>query len=91
MSDHEPERQAIREAMGRLLDGNPIRSDGKLTIISLADEADVKRWILTHRHQDNEIALPELPDYLPRHTRAVKGARRKGSLRPVPDRVQCAG
>ena len=41
MSDHEPERQAIREAMGRLLDGNPIRSDGKLTIISLADEADV--------------------------------------------------
>ena len=25
MSDHEPERQAIREAMGRLLDGNPIR------------------------------------------------------------------
>ena len=52
MSDHEPERQAIREAMGRLLDGNTIRSDGKLTITSLADEADVKRWILTHRHQD---------------------------------------
>jgi len=48
----EPERQAIREAMGRLLKGQPIRSDGKLTIKSLADEAAVKRWILTHRHQD---------------------------------------
>jgi len=52
VTDHQPERQAIRDAMGRLLDGKPIRSDGKLTIKSLADEADVKRWILTHRHQD---------------------------------------
>lgn len=52
MTQHEPERQAIRDAMDRLLDAKPIRSDGKLTIKSLADEADVKRWILTHRHQD---------------------------------------
>lgn len=52
MTGHEPERQAIREAMARLLDGQPIRSDGKLTIKSLADEADVKRWVLTHRQQD---------------------------------------
>ncbi len=52
MTDIEPERQVIREAMGRLLEGQPLRSDGKLTIKSLADEADVKRWILTHRHQD---------------------------------------
>jgi len=52
VTGHEPERQAIREAMTRLLDGKPIRSDGKLTIKSLAGEADVKRWILTHRHQD---------------------------------------
>jgi len=49
---HEPERRAIRDAMARLLDGKPIRSDGKLTIKSLADEAEVKRWVLTHRHQD---------------------------------------
>ena len=35
-----------------LLDGKPIRSDGKLTIKSLAYEAGVKRWLLTHRHQD---------------------------------------
>lgn len=52
MTDDEAERRAIRDAMTRLLDGRPIRSDGKLTIKSLADEAGVKRWLLTHRHQD---------------------------------------
>jgi len=52
VTDTDTERQAIREAMGRLLQGQPIRSDGGLTIKSLADEAAVKRWILTHRHQD---------------------------------------
>ena len=52
MSDHATERAAIRDAMTRLLDGAPIRSDGKLTIKSLADEACVKRWLLTHRHTD---------------------------------------
>ena len=52
MSSHDTERAAIRDAMTRLLDGAPIRSDGKLTIKSLADEAGVKRWILTHRHTD---------------------------------------
>lgn len=52
MTDQEHERQGIRDAMTRLLDGAPVRSDGKLTITSLAVEADVKRWILTHRHQD---------------------------------------
>ena len=36
MTDHEPERRAIREAMTRLLDGQPVRSDGKLTIKSLS-------------------------------------------------------
>lgn len=52
MTDHSTERAAIRDAMTRLLDGVPIRSDGKLTIKSLADEAGVKRWLLTHRHTD---------------------------------------
>ena len=46
------ERRTIRDAMDRLLDGQPIRSDGKLTVKSLADEAAVKRWMLTHRHPD---------------------------------------
>lgn len=38
--------------MERLIEGSPIRSDGKLTIKSLAEEAGVKRWLLTHRHTD---------------------------------------
>ena len=46
------ERRIIRDAMDRLLAGTPIRSDGKLTAKSLAVEADVKRWRLTHHHTD---------------------------------------
>ncbi len=38
--------------MDRLIAGRPLRSDGKLTIKSLAAEADVKRWVLTHKHTD---------------------------------------
>jgi hypothetical protein len=45
-------RRAIRDAMGRLIEGSPLYSDGKLTIKSLAEEARVKRWVLTHRHID---------------------------------------
>jgi chromosome segregation ATPase len=46
------ERAGIEAAMHRLLEGTPLRSDGKLTIVSLAIEADVKRHVLTHRHTD---------------------------------------
>jgi len=45
-------RRSIRDAMQRLIEGNPIRSDGKLTIKSLATEAGVKRWVLTHKFKD---------------------------------------
>lgn len=45
-------RRTIRDAMERLLEGKPIRSDGKLTVKSLAAEAGVKRWVLTHQHTD---------------------------------------
>lgn len=45
-------RRAIREAMDRLIDGKALHSDGKLTVKSLAEEARVKRWLLTHRHTD---------------------------------------
>ena len=38
--------------MDRLLDGIPLRSDGKLTVVSLATEAGVKRHVLTHKHTD---------------------------------------
>ena len=42
----------IEAAMDRLLNGTPLRSDGKLTIVSLAAEAAVKRRALTHKHTD---------------------------------------
>ena len=45
-------RRTVRDAMDRLLEGKPIRSDGKLTIKSLAAEAGVKRWVLTHQQTD---------------------------------------
>lgn len=45
-------RRAIRDAMDRLISGEPLYSDGKLTIKSLAEEAQIKRWLLTHRHTD---------------------------------------
>jgi hypothetical protein len=46
------ERAKIEAAMDRLLDGIPLCSDGKLTIVSLAAEAGVKRHVLTHKHTD---------------------------------------
>ena len=46
------ERYAIEAAMTRLLDGTPQRSTGALSIVQLAVEADVKRWVLTHKPTD---------------------------------------
>jgi hypothetical protein len=46
------ERPQIEAAMDRLLAGTPLRSCGKLTIVSLAIEAGVKRNMLTHKHTD---------------------------------------
>jgi hypothetical protein len=51
-STHEPERAAIQAAADRLLAGTPLRSTGELTVVQLAVEAGVKRWLLTHRHRD---------------------------------------
>jgi len=46
------ERDAITAAMQRLLSGHPERSTGALTVLQLAAEAGVKRWVLTHKHPD---------------------------------------
>lgn len=45
-------RDGIRTAMDRILDGTPERSNGALTIVALAIEADVPRNALTQRHTD---------------------------------------
>jgi hypothetical protein len=43
---------AIQAAADRLLAGTPLRSSGELTVVQLAAEAGVKRWLLTHKHRD---------------------------------------
>jgi chromosome segregation ATPase len=46
------ERARIRAAMDRILEGNPERSNGALTVVALALEAGVPRNALTQRHTD---------------------------------------
>ncbi|MFC5907914.1 hypothetical protein [Streptacidiphilus monticola] len=46
------ERTRIREAIDRLLAGTPARSDGALTVVALAAEAEVHRMAILRRHPD---------------------------------------
>jgi hypothetical protein len=46
------ERTAITAAMQRLFAGRPLRSSGSLDIVTLAQEAGVRRNKLTHKHTD---------------------------------------
>ncbi|MET7607361.1 hypothetical protein ABZS96_33830 [Streptomyces avermitilis] len=62
------EVKAITDAMVRLLIGAPLHSDGKLTIISLAAKAGLRRNKLTHKHtglKDLFYALVKARDPLP--------------------------
>jgi hypothetical protein len=52
MSNDPDERNCIRAAMNRILNGTPERSNGALTIVALAQEAGVPRNALTQRHTD---------------------------------------
>lgn len=49
---HKDERARIREAMDRLLAGQATASNGSLTVVALAAEADVHRMALMKRHAD---------------------------------------
>ncbi|MFJ8602100.1 hypothetical protein ACIREM_25960 [Streptomyces shenzhenensis] len=49
---HQDERARIREAMDRLLAGQATASNGSLTVVALAAEADVHRMALLKRHVD---------------------------------------
>lgn len=62
ISDHTAERDAIRAAMHRLLAGQPTNSTGALTVLQLAAEAGVKRWVLTHKHPDLRKEFEEQRD-----------------------------
>ena len=46
------ERDRIRAAITRILNGTPQHSNGALTIVALAHEAQVPRNALTQRHTD---------------------------------------
>ena len=52
MSPAPDERARIRAAMDRILAGTPEQSNGALTVVALAIEADVPRNALTQRHTD---------------------------------------
>jgi len=52
MSGDLSERDRIRAAMDRILEGAPGRSNGALTVVALAIEACVPRNALTQRHTD---------------------------------------
>ncbi|MFE0723699.1 hypothetical protein ACFW23_22485 [Streptomyces rochei] len=63
------ERNRIRAAMDRILGGTPEHSNGALTIVALAAEAQVPRNALTQRHTDlrsefydKVCARGEMPD-----------------------------
>lgn len=78
MSPAPDERDRIRAAMDRILAGAPEHSNGALTIVALAQEAQVPRNALTQRHLDlqNEFyekvrARGALPDSEKRLRRQV--------------------
>jgi ribonuclease BN (tRNA processing enzyme) len=43
-------------AADRLLAGTPLHCSGKRTILDLAEEAQIKRWLLTHRYPNKLMA-----------------------------------
>jgi hypothetical protein len=58
-TDRQVERDAIQAATRRLLAGTPTQSTGALTVLQLAAEAGVKRWVLTHKHPDLRQAFED--------------------------------
>jgi hypothetical protein len=93
---HEPEPPAelctrLRAAADRLLAGTPLHSDGKLTIVSLAREAGIKRWLLTHRYprqlKDKYQAQFKAAGHKSRPVRAAQQTinRLRGDLRTARD------
>ncbi|MFF8586534.1 hypothetical protein [Streptomyces althioticus] len=76
--DATDEIQAITDAMVRLLTGVPLRSDGQLTIKSLAEEAGLRRNKLTHKHtglKDLFYALVRAQNIRPKDTERLQRER----------------
>lgn len=85
MSPALDERERIRAAMERILDDRPEHSNGALTVVALAAEAQVPRNALTQRHTDlkNEFydkvrargGTPDSEKRLRKQVRRLKGLR----------------
>ncbi|MFE9927685.1 hypothetical protein [Streptomyces sp. NPDC005533] len=78
------EIQAITDAMVRLLVGVPLRSDGQLTVKSLAEEAGLRRNKLTHKHtglKDLFYALIRAQDVRPKVADGLKETNDELSVR----------
>ncbi|MGW7278856.1 hypothetical protein ACWGIV_11230 [Streptomyces sp. NPDC054844] len=76
--DDTDEIQAITDAMVRLLTVVPLRSDGQLTIKSLAEEAGLRRNKLTHKHtglKDLFYALVRAQNIRPKDTERLQQER----------------
>ncbi|MFD8565148.1 hypothetical protein ACFV1N_48460 [Streptosporangium canum] len=87
-SEDVAEVKAITDAMVRLLIGAPLYSDGKLTIVSLATEAGLRRNKLTHKHTGLKDlfytlvkARASLPESLPETARARAAKQRQDLTR----------
>ncbi|QIZ37117.1 hypothetical protein [Saccharopolyspora sp. ASAGF58] len=51
-TETDSQRQALLEAADRLLAGMPRRSTGRLSVVQLAIEAEVKYWVVAQKHTD---------------------------------------
>ncbi|MFB6978201.1 hypothetical protein [Streptomyces scopuliridis] len=80
----------LRTAADRLLDGTPLHSPGKLTILDLAEEAQVKRWLLTHKYPTTLMAKYQAEFKAARHkSEPVKKAEAElDKLREDPAKVR---
>ena len=84
---------AIRAAMDRLLKGDPIRSDGRLTAATLGAESGVARWRLygEHRHLLDEFRTrAALQDNTPRALRDLQEKHAKLKKRHIGTRNKLA-
>jgi len=73
MTSRDTERDTIRAAIDRLIDGRPERSTGALTVLQLAAEAGVKRWVLTHKHPDLKTEFEQRRDAISSVPAAYRG------------------
>ncbi|MFD4948391.1 hypothetical protein ACFWNT_39260 [Streptomyces sp. NPDC058409] len=96
-SEGAAEVKAITDAMVRLLIGVPLYSDGKLTIVSLAAEAGLRRNKLTHKHtglKDLFYALVKardpLPELEPRPRRPTRPRTKRTWPESAPNATACA-